>query len=253
MSRSLAERRPVILSLAYFLLLALFPLAVAVIVAGLGLAGTLTMAMQSGGFLLSILVAFVLMVRSPYSLGAYGVRIGQEVSASEMAWYAPLAMVEAPVLMVGLLVAGFETGPGLLFLAVLAILMLAAAVNEEIYFRGLIVRTLSVKGVRLALLLSSALFGLAHLGSLAVGRGLGHTVMLVAFSALFGLVAAEIAILTRSLLVPIAWHSAHNLLSSLVSEPSRGLTLGIVALQCVVLSWYGCFLWRRITRHNLVA
>ena len=252
MKTPFASRHPVILSALYFVLLSLFPAAATIIASTVGLSPIEASLVQAGAFSLSILLAFVLMVRSPYALGEYGVGGFQQLDTALVLWFAPLILVEATVMMV-LISVGFDSSITPAWLAVLALLMTAAAVNEEIYFRGLILRTLSAKSISLAIILSSVMFGLAHLGSLTAGRGLGHALLLVLFSALFGFVCAEIVIITRSLLAPIVWHLLHNILSSVTAEASYGATLAIVGFQCLVLLVYAIHLWKGIEeqRHAL--
>lgn len=245
MKTPFANRHPVILSVIYFVLLSLFPAAATIIASTVGLSPVETSLVQAGAFSLSILLAFVLMVKSPYTLREYGVGGFQQLDTAVVLWFAPLILVEATVIMV-LISVGFDSSITPAWLAVLALLMTAAAVNEEIYFRGLILRTLSAKSISLAIILSSVMFGLAHLGSLTAGRGLGHALLLVFFSALFGFVCAEIVIITRSLLAPIVWHLAHNILSSVTAEASYGATLAIVGFQCLVLLVYAIHLWKGI-------
>jgi uncharacterized protein len=124
---------------------------------------------------------------------------------------------------------------------------LTVSVNEELYFRGLILRALRVKGTGFAVILSSLLFGFAHMGSLAAGKALDHTLLLILFSALFAIVSALLLISTGSIVVPILWHLGHNIVSSITMETSPQLTLVIVGFQCIVLLGYALFLWKKVS------
>jgi membrane protease YdiL (CAAX protease family) len=85
---------------------------------------------------------------------------------------------------------------------------IANGVMEELAYRGALLNwTSKVTGSWLALVGQAVVFGVAHGGS-DVG---GSPIVLMAGLALGGLMAGWIALRTRSLLVPIAWHVALDL------------------------------------------
>jgi membrane protease YdiL (CAAX protease family) len=94
---------------------------------------------------------------------------------------------------------GTEHGASLAVISVLVVV--GAPIVEEIFFRGLLLRSLrSLTGTVLAVVLSSLAFGLAHAESLQL-LGL----------AAFGVVLALLAIFTRRLGAGIVAHAAFNL------------------------------------------
>ena len=124
------------------------------------------------------------------------------------------------------------------------IAVVLAPVLEEVLFRGILVNRWGVKwGVGTGIVASSVLFGVCHLID-------------TAGAAAFGLVAAVLYLRTRTLIVPIAFHAANNLVFTL-SEflfPSEGPVdfaaelreieamalpgLGMAAVTLPVLVWY---------------
>lgn len=119
-----------------------------------------------------------------------------------------------------------------------------APVLEEVIFRGILVNRLGVKwGVRTGIVVSSVLFGV------------GHPVD-PAGAMVFGLVAAVLYFQTRTLIVPIAFHAANNLVVTVLVlvDPDEGPFdlaaelqeieamalpgLGIAAVTLPVLVWY---------------
>jgi membrane protease YdiL (CAAX protease family) len=96
----------------------------------------------------------------------------------------------------------------LAFLVPALIFALANGVMEELAYRGaLMVWTARVTGTGVALVSQAVVFGLAHGGD-DVG---GSPIVLMAVLGIGGFVAGFIALRTRSLLVPIAWHVALDL------------------------------------------
>ena len=93
--------------------------------------------------------------------------------------------------------------------------VLLAPIPEEVFFRGYILGRLS-KGIKSSdsakvwggsLILSSAIFSLSHAFT-------GEPLVLFEFAFLFGCLAGLIYLLTRSILLPAAMHTAFNLLTS---------------------------------------
>lgn len=119
-----------------------------------------------------------------------------------------------------------------------------APVVEEVIFRGILVNRWGVKwGIRSGIVVSSILFGVLHAVDTA-----GATI--------FGLVAAVLYLQTRTLIVPIAFHAANNLVAMLLEfvDPAEGPFdlaaelqdieamalpgLGIAVVTLPVLVWY---------------
>ncbi len=84
-------------------------------------------------------------------------------------------------------------------------LVIVAPLFEEVFFRGILINRWGIKwGFNKAIIVSAALFGLAHYSLGIVG----------AF--MFGMVASNFYIRTRTLVVPIAMHMLNNLLVTIV-------------------------------------
>lgn len=241
MKDSFVNKHPVILSIVYTILLSLFAAIATIIAAVYEMTQIQTMLIQTGGFLLSIMLAVAIMVKSKNTLGEYGICFPQVENIQVVLAFAPLVLVEAITFIVGI---DKDITPT--YMIALLLLMVVVVINEEVYFRGLILKTLRVRGTRFAIIISSVLFGIAHLGSLTVGKGIGHTLLLVAFSALFAFICAEIVVLTGSIFIPILWHFVHNIVSSITAETSSGITLLIVSVQCIILLGYSVYLWKSV-------
>ncbi len=95
------------------------------------------------------------------------------------------------------------------FLVPALVFALANGVMEELAYRGaLLAWTARVTGVWVAVVAQAIVFGLAHGSGTDVG---GSPIVLTVVLGVGGLIAGLIAIRTRSLLVPIAWHVALDL------------------------------------------
>ena len=95
------------------------------------------------------------------------------------------------------------------FLAPALVFALANGVMEELAYRGaLLAWTARVTGVWVAVVAQAIVFGFAHGSGSDVG---GSPIVLTVVLGVGGLLSGLIAIRTRSLLVPIAWHVALDL------------------------------------------
>lgn len=186
--------------------------------------------------LLCAIVAAQLLVLAPWRRPAGLVAPG----AGALVWTLP------PLAAAGvLLVAGAAAPPALeshllLILAGIA----AAALAEEITFRGAVFGLLGGRGALVAVLGSSAVFGLAHMISLAGGAAPGPAVSQSVGAFGLGLVLATVRLKTGSLVGPVLIHVAWNiaalsgdLRSGFLAEPAVAalvvavLIVGLVALR----------------------
>jgi membrane protease YdiL (CAAX protease family) len=96
--------------------------------------------------------------------------------------------------------------PGFIVPAI--VFALANGVMEELAYRGALLGwTARVTGTRVALIGQAVVFGIAH-GGADVG---GSPVVLMLALGIGGLLAGVIALRTRSLWIPVAWHVALDL------------------------------------------
>lgn len=246
-TQSLSLRHPVLTALIFFILISVFSLVPAIFTGIMEISETQTMYVYAVCFALSALIAVLIMRNSSYLLSDYGLTLKADYSFGRFLGFLPLLLVTGVIF-----VAGIDTTLSVDLFVATFLYILAASINEELYFRGLILRVLQAKGTGFAVIISSLLFGFAHLGSLTTGKGLNHTLLLIFFSALFAIVSGLLVVTTGSLIVPIVWHFVHNLVSSISVETTPEITLLLVVYQCVILLGYAVYLWKKlsISKHN---
>lgn len=233
--------RPILKSFLYTLLILVFPVLAGVIAVVAALDETTTLLVQAAFFALAALAACLIIRFGALSFSRVGMRMPAANSAPKLWWYLPLIAIEIVPF-----VAGFRTALTLPYLLVLAIFVICVGITEELYFRGLILSTLRQRGIGVAIVLSSLLFGVGHLANLAGGAALDVTLMQITSAFLAGLVLAGIVTHTGSLLIPILWHIAHNFISMITAEADETLQLTILGVQCLILVIYGYHLWRTL-------
>lgn len=158
------------------------------------------------------------------------------------AWLLPLATTTVAVLVTSPPNAVVAAVPGLLWLSA------AAAVNEEVWFRGLVLDRLRGRGARFAVGGSAVLFAVLHLANLTGGKSLTYAALQLGFAALFGLVAAELTVLTGSLWPAVLWHFAWDAANYLSGDELTGSALVGLGVCVVLLTGYARWLWVRLPR-----
>lgn len=203
-----------------------------------GLGNTAAIGILAAFVAASALVGLLIMRASRRPLAIYGFRAPDHTQAA--AWGLPL--VALPLLVST--TSGFHlTSQAVLAYAALTI---AVAFNEEIWFRGLAQAALRGYGHKQAILIGAALFGLLHLANAAGGASPLYLVLQVGFAGLVGLVLAEIAAITGSLWIGIAWHALYDFISYAGGDALTPATLAALAVECLILAAYAAFLWRRL-------
>ena len=156
-------------------------------------------------------------------------------------WLIGLAAVEAAAF-----TAGVNRDIDFKTIVILVLFMMSVGFFEEVIYRGLILQYLNKGNAKRAVIISAVLFGVGHIVNLLGGADLRMTLIQIVFALLFGIVCAEIVILTNSIVIGMVWHSIHNIISQLTASSSMELELIIVAVQCAVLGALGYILWRRL-------
>lgn len=129
----------------------------------------------------------------------------------------------------------------------LCLFMIAVGFFEELIYRGLIMHYLKLSSSKMAIVVSSLLFGSGHLINVLSGAELKLTIAQIIFACLFGAAAAEIVLLTKSILPVMIWHTCHNVVAHLTQTvDTSSVGLGLVAIQCVILLVMAISLWKKL-------
>lgn len=127
------------------------------------------------------------------------------------------------------------------------------ALWEEAVFRGVILDILLPAGTARATTISALLFGLLHFMRVLDGMPVSDTLLLVAFSFSFGVLAGGLRLRLRSLWPVILWHAALDIAGGLPPGPMTSILPAIGGLPvelylfAITFVAYGLFLagWRK--------
>jgi membrane protease YdiL (CAAX protease family) len=128
----------------------------------------------------------------------------------------------------------------------LAFFTIAIGLSEELYFRGIILRKLrACFAVKQTVILSSVLFSAVHASQAFLGTGLIMVTLIIINAFIFGIVASEIVMLTKSIIPVIIWHTLYDFINwiSLVSGTTE---LILIIIQSIIMVIYASYLWTKL-------
>lgn len=150
-------------------------------------------------------------------------------------YWLPVVLLAAP------LVGGVRAPENMAAVVVLVVAYLATGVFEEGLWRGVMLGLLRPRGVWLAVVLSSVLFGLGHLTNAAL-RGFSVLILLQAFGAVVqGVGLAALRLRTGTIWPLIVIHALHDISLQLGTLPIAAVEAPIDTVLCL----YGIYLLRR--------
>ncbi|MEH7179362.1 CPBP family intramembrane glutamic endopeptidase [Neobacillus vireti] len=128
--------------------------------------------------------------------------IGLTKPSSLKDWYVWLPTLIIPITLAFYL--GFNSTLG--HIPLLLIAATGVAVNEEILFRGILLRTILPFGKAFAVIVPSLLFGISHLGNIFVGGDLTYGLFQFGWTFFAGMALTAMVLANKSLLPAIAFH-----------------------------------------------
>lgn len=236
MKKTLTQRKPVLVSVLWALLLLAFYILGGVITQVNKMNEINSLLVYGAIIWVSAFVAVIYIWRSDSNFADRGFRTIQKGANISVLYYLPAVIME----LVGFAF-GFST-VSISFILAVIFFTLAVGFAEEIYFRGLIFKILEVKSIKKAILISSIIFAVTHLCNLIGGADIQYTVIQLIFAFVFGIVVAEVIYLTKSLIPVILWHFLHDCISCIQKVPH----INKLGIQAIMLIIYAVYMWNRI-------
>ncbi|HWS28754.1 MAG TPA: CPBP family intramembrane glutamic endopeptidase [Clostridia bacterium] len=233
------KSRAVLHSFLFSVVLMIFPVLSGAIVAINHMGAPQSYWVQGSFMLASVVVPMIVLLISKTPLSQIGFAQAEKGGIKTALYFLPLLAAK-----IGFLFFGIEKNMEMIL--ALAFFTAAIGLSEEIYFRGVILKQLTAQfSLRQAVLLSSAFFAAVHISQAFSGAGFLLVVLTVANALVFGIVAAEIVILTGSLIPVILWHALYDFVNW--TAPVQGTTeILLTVVQTVIMIAYGIYLWTKL-------
>lgn len=233
------KNSPILLSLLFTLLALVFPFVAGVIIAVKHISSLSSIVLiQFIAFAAGVLVTLWIMKKSRFSFQDFGFR-----KFKAEVWIAVIIVSELVTFLNGIT---DKDGFSAQYVFILLLFVIAVGFCEELIFRGLVFKYLSAKGLKVAIIGSSILFGIGHFTNLLSGQDFLMTLLQVTYACLFGLVCAEIVAKTKSIIFPIVWHATHDFIAFLTDSEQNVLAVSIYVLHCLVLMGLAIYFWRAL-------
>jgi uncharacterized protein len=128
--------------------------------------------------------------------------IGLKMPSTSKDWYVWLPTLAIPLTLAFYL--GFNST--MAHIPLLLIAAVGVAVNEEILFRGILLRAILPFGTAVAIIVPSLLFGTAHLGNIFVGADVTYALFQFGWTTFAGMALTAMVLANKSLLPAIVFH-----------------------------------------------
>lgn len=235
------QKHPLLLSIFLAVVTIAFMIFAGIIISVRGVNDVDAILVQGIFIWISAILGLLIMKISDVSMREYGLQLNGKIFSKKMLWFLPIITVEACAFC-----AGMNDEVTMKIFIILVLFTIGVGINEEIYYRGLILKLLKIKGTKYAIIVSSIIFGLVHAFNALAGKDIIYIILQILFAALFGFVCAEITILSKSLIIPIIWHAVHDLLALTTSQRLDTTALVILGVQSFVLIIYSVYLWKKV-------
>ena len=238
------KSKPVLLSIIWTIVILIFPVISGVIATVFKMNQIVIFLIQGCFMLLSISIPVIYVCKKKIDVKEIGVRKAESRSIRKTLLFIPLLLAELPLILVGVDFKGFT------YVSVLAFFTLMVGISEELYFRGIILKLLKDNfSVKQTIIISALVFGIGHSASILAGESIVEVLLQIINAIMFGILAAEIVILTKSLFPVIIWHFLFNFVNyiSLAISTSEYIANGI---QEIIMIIYSVYLWNIVSQEN---
>jgi hypothetical protein len=128
----------------------------------------------------------------------------------------------------------------------LAFFTIAIGLSEELYFRGIILRKLrACFTIKQTVILSSVFFAAVHASQAFSGAGILMVALTIINALLFGIVASEIAVLTKSIIPVIMWHVSYDFINWIALVQGTIETV-LIIIESTIMITYAIYLWTEL-------
>lgn len=231
-------------SIIWTFVILIFPVVSGVITQVLMMNNIQTLFIQGCFMLISLIIPIVYMSKFKISFKKIGLIKIENGSAKKVLFFLPLVIAEIPFLLVGIRLNGIKYLFALLFFTI------AVGISEEIYFRGIILNLLEEKYTeKKAIIISALVFGIGHIAGIFADRSILIIIFQILNALVFGIIAAEIVIITKSLIPIIIWHVAFNFVNYITLATGVN-EIFVIVFQEIIMIIYAYNLWSKISLKN---
>lgn len=238
------KTKSILLSIVWTIVILIFPVASGVISVVSKMNQIETFLIQGCFMLLSLTVPAIYIYKRRVHVKEIGLGKIESGTAKKALLFIPIVLCKLPLLFTGVDLKGFT------YVSTLVFFTLMVGISEELYFRGIILKFLKDNfPVKQAVVISALIFGIGHMATILSGASIVYVFLQIINAIVFGIIAAEIVIITKSLIPVIIWHFVFDFVNYITL--TTGITgIFVIGLQEIIMIIYAYYLWKKISLKN---
>ena len=237
--RKSPKLRVVLSSLVFSLVLMIFPVASGVIVVMNDMDAIQSYWLQGAFMMLSLAVPVVFMWITKIKPAQIGLIRMEKGSIKTVLYFVPVFAAKIGFLLYGI-------NHDIRTITALAFFTIAIGLSEEVFFRGVILKKLrTCFTIKQTVILSSVFFAAVHASQAFSGAGIIMVALTIINALIFGIVASEIVMLTKSIVPVIIWHTLYDFINWL--SLANGTTeVFLIIIESTIMVTYAYCLWTKL-------
>ncbi len=232
--------KPVLKSFLWALIILIFPVTSGVITQVQKMDYIQTKFIQGIFMTASLIIPITYMYKSKISYKQLGLTKIKDGVAKEVLYFLPAIMAQLPFFFAEISLNSIK------YIITLLFFTLAIGFSEEVYFRGIIYKILEEKyPVKKSVVLSAVIFGIGHIAQVLAGVSDLIVLLQIINAFVFGVIAAEIFAITKSLIPTIIWHFVFNFVNDISSASGINVVI-VIGFQVIIMVIYAFYLWKKV-------
>ena len=237
--RKSTKLRVILISLIFSIVLMIFPVASGMIVVMNDMDSIQSYWLQGVFMMLSISVPAIFMWITNMKPAQIGFIAIEKASVKTVLYFVPVIVAK-----IGFFFHGINHD--IHTIMALAFFTIAIGLSEELYFRGIILRKLrTCFTIKQTVILSSVFFAAVHASQAFSGAGIFMVALTIINALLFGIVASEIVMLTKSIISVIIWHMLYDFINWITLIQGT-IEIVLIIIQSVIMVVYAYYLWTKL-------
>ncbi len=241
----MVKDKPIIKSIIWTFIILIFPITSGAISQVLMMNNVQTMFIQGCFMLISLIFPIVYMCKFKISYKKFGLREMENGSVKKVLFFLPVVVAEIPFLLVGISINSIK------YIIILLFFTLSVGISEEIYFREIILKLLEEKyPIKKSIIISALVFGAGHIASVLADGSILAVSLQIVNAFVFGIIAAEIVTITKSLIPIIIWHFVFDFVNHITLATGINEIIA-TGFQEIIMIIYAFHLWNKIPLKNM--
>lgn len=238
------KTKSILLSIVWTIVILIFPVVSGVIAVVFKMNQIETFLIQGCFMLLSLTIPAVYIYIRRVHIKEIGLRKMKSGNIRKTQLLMLLILCELPLILTGVNFKSYT------YVSTLAFFTLMVGISEELYFRGIILKLLKDNfPVKQAVAISALIFGIGHIANALSGASTIYVFLQIINAIVFGILATEIVVISKSLIPIIIWHFAFDFINHITL--ATGITeIFVIGLQEIIMIIYACYLYSKISLGN---